>query len=196
MGVEGRAGSRLLHGWETASTKMNVARMDSHGGWVGTPGEMLAFALRVDGFAEPIDLLEAGSSETMAERRGVNEAMPVGGASTRSGNYWHAGSLPGLTSLLVRTAEGLLLGRLCEHAHRGDRWGSRPADVGAVARSGQIVGDLCPGQFFWTSARFRCGSHQTHRPLRQRLPAVHLPDAAAHLAGLVGQGAAFADQRP
>lgn len=88
------------------STKMNVARMDSHGGWVGTPGEMLAFALRVDGFAEPIDLLEAGSRETMVERRGVNEDYACGWSVNKVGNYWHSGSLPGLTSLLVRTAEG------------------------------------------------------------------------------------------
>ena len=36
----------------------------------------------------------------------------------------------------------------------------------------------------------------THRPLRQRLPALHLSDAGAHMAGLAGQSGAGRDQRP
>ena len=88
------------------STGMNVARMDSHGGWVGTPGEMLAFALRVDGFPDPVDLLKDGSRATMVARTGVNENYACGWSVNKVGNYWHGGSLPGLSSLLVRTAEG------------------------------------------------------------------------------------------
>ena len=88
------------------ASKMNVARMDAHGGWVGTPGEMVEFALGVDGFAEPADLLKKESLEEMTARGGVNENYACGWSVNKVGNYWHGGSLPGLSSLLVRTAGG------------------------------------------------------------------------------------------
>ena len=86
--------------------KMNVPRMDSHGGWIGTPGEMLAFALHVDGFAKPADLLKEESLKAMTAPGLVNEGYACGWNVNQYGNYWHSGSLPGLTSLLVRTRGG------------------------------------------------------------------------------------------
>ncbi len=86
--------------------KMNVPRMDSHGGWVGTPGEMLAFALHVDGFAQPADFLKEESLKSMTAPGIVNEGYACGWNVNKHGNYWHSGSLPGLTSLLVRTRGG------------------------------------------------------------------------------------------
>jgi len=86
--------------------KMNVPRMDSHGGWIGTPGEMLAFALHVDGFAQPADLLKEESLKSMTTPGAVNEGYACGWNVNTHGNYWHSGSLPGLTSLLVRTRGG------------------------------------------------------------------------------------------
>ena len=86
--------------------KMNVARMDAHGGWVGTPSEMVEFALRVDGFAEPADLLKKESIAEMTARAGVNKGYACGWKVNEVGNYWHGGSLPGLNTLLVRTAGG------------------------------------------------------------------------------------------
>ncbi|YCM43556.1 serine hydrolase domain-containing protein [Verrucomicrobiaceae bacterium 227] len=86
--------------------KMNVPRMDSHGGWVGTPGEMLAFALHVDGFAQPADLLNEESLKLMTTPGSVNEGYACGWNVNKHGNYWHSGSLPGLTSILVRTRGG------------------------------------------------------------------------------------------
>lgn len=91
---------------EPVTLKMNIARMDAHGGWVGTPAEMVEFALRVDGFPEPADILKKESIETMTQRSGVNAAYACGWSVNKVGNYWHGGSLPGLTTLLVRTADG------------------------------------------------------------------------------------------
>lgn len=88
------------------SFQMNVARMDAHGGWVGTPTEMVKFALRADGFPEPADLLQKKSMGEMTARVGVNEKYACGWSVNAAGNYWHGGSLPGLTTLLVRTASG------------------------------------------------------------------------------------------
>ncbi|MGI9239950.1 MAG: serine hydrolase domain-containing protein [Verrucomicrobiales bacterium] len=93
-------------GGRSVLSEMNVARMDAHGGWVGTPSEMVAFGLHTDGFPEPVDLLEKRSLATMTARGGVNEGYAYGWNVNKTGNYWHAGSLPGLSSLLVRTAEG------------------------------------------------------------------------------------------
>ena len=86
--------------------EMNVARMDSHGGWVGTPEELVNFALRVDGFPDPVDILKKESIATMKEHTGVNQNYACGWSVNKVGNYWHGGSLPGLTSLLVRTEAG------------------------------------------------------------------------------------------
>ncbi len=46
------------------------------------------------------------SITTMTERAGVNKNYACGWSVNKVGNYWHGGSLPGLTSLLVRTADG------------------------------------------------------------------------------------------
>ena len=86
--------------------KMNVARMDAHGGWVGTPSELVKFALRVDGFADPTDLLKKESITAMTERGGIKDGYACGWRVNKVGNYWHTGSLPGLTSLMVRTSGG------------------------------------------------------------------------------------------
>lgn len=85
---------------------MNVPRMDSHGGWIGTPMEMLKFAMSVDGFPEPKDLLTADSIEKMTASEGIYKDYACGWNVNQHGNYWHSGSLPGLTSLMVRTRSG------------------------------------------------------------------------------------------
>ena len=85
---------------------MNVARMDSHGGWLATPRDLVAFLNRVDGFKsipnilrpETIRMMTTPSSATLTYARGwaVNEVP----------NWWHNGSLPGTTTIMVRTASG------------------------------------------------------------------------------------------
>ncbi len=86
--------------------QMNVRRMDSHGGWVGTPTDLVNFAMRVDGFPKPPDILKKESIATMTERSGVNSGYACGWSVNQAGNWWHNGSLPGLSSLLVRTVDG------------------------------------------------------------------------------------------
>lgn len=86
--------------------EMNVARMDSHGGWIGTPREMLGFALGVDGFPDPKDILKPESLAAMITPGTVHDGYACGWNVNPHGNYWHSGSLPGLTSLLVRTRSG------------------------------------------------------------------------------------------
>jgi len=85
---------------------MNVPRMDAHGGWIATPQEMLQFALSVDGFCFQPDILEKESLKKMTTGSTANPSYACGWSVNKQGNYWHGGSLPGLTSLLVRTQSG------------------------------------------------------------------------------------------
>ncbi len=85
---------------------MEIRRMDAHGGWVGSPTELVEFGLRVDGFPEPVDILKDDTVKAMTYRGGVNPGYACGWNVNEAGHYWHTGSLPGLTSLLVRTKSG------------------------------------------------------------------------------------------
>ena len=86
---------------------MNVARMDSHGGWIATAGDLVEFAMRVDGFPNPPDILRAETLKTMTTASAVNPGYACGWAVNRVPNWWHGGSLPGTTAIMVRTARGL-----------------------------------------------------------------------------------------
>jgi CubicO group peptidase (beta-lactamase class C family) len=88
-----------------------VSRMDSHGGWLGTPTDLLRFAVRADGLATTPDLLSAASINTMttkstAARDKKDGDYAKGWAVNDDGTWWHTGLLEGSTSVLVRTAAG------------------------------------------------------------------------------------------
>lgn len=85
---------------------MNVARMDAHGGWIASATDLVRLAMHVDGFRFTPNILTEKSIAAM-----THPAAPSGyyacGWAVDGGNWWHAGSLPGTSSLLVRTASGL-----------------------------------------------------------------------------------------
>jgi N-acyl-D-amino-acid deacylase len=85
--------------------------MDSHGGWVSSTVDLLRFVTGVDGRANRPDILGAG---LVAEMTGSGPAVcPAGACSYACGwlvrptlgdaTWSHGGSLPGTTSILVRT---------------------------------------------------------------------------------------------
>ena len=86
---------------------MNVTRMDSHGGWIGTPSDLVRFAMHVDGFATTPSLLRPETIKTMTTGTSANQGYACGWAVNGVHNWWHGGSLPGTTTILVRTASGL-----------------------------------------------------------------------------------------
>ncbi len=86
---------------------MNVARMDSHGGWIATAGDLVQFAMRVDGFPNPPDILRAETLKTMTTPSAASASYACGWAVNKAPNWWHNGSLPGTSSIMVRTASGL-----------------------------------------------------------------------------------------
>ncbi|WP_051953351.1 serine hydrolase domain-containing protein [Methylocapsa aurea] len=93
-----------------------VARMDSHGGWIASAIDLVRFAVHVDAFSQPPDILSAASIATMttpttAREFATNEdpkyakGWDVRGNGNKQ-NWFHDGILPGTTSLLVRDASG------------------------------------------------------------------------------------------
>jgi CubicO group peptidase (beta-lactamase class C family) len=86
---------------------MNVRRMDSHGGWLATARDLAMFASHVDGHSPSRNILQPESIRQMTTPTTANAGYAKGWAVNRVPNWWHGGSLPGTTTLMVRTASGL-----------------------------------------------------------------------------------------
>jgi len=93
---------------------MNVTRMDSHGGWIATPGDLVRFLNGITGAADSPGLLNRGSIRTMTTPAPASsqssEVRYARGWNVRDngmGNWWHNGSLYGTTSIMVRTSTGM-----------------------------------------------------------------------------------------
>lgn len=86
---------------------MNIRRMDAHGGWMGTPTDLVKFAIHVDGFENTPDILRADTLKTMTTPSRVHANYACGWVVNKSENRWHNGSIPGVMTILVRTASGL-----------------------------------------------------------------------------------------
>ena len=92
--------------------KLNVTRMDSHGGWIASSTELVQFLNHVAGAPGIPALLKPATIKLMTTPA---PAYPVGDAryargwmvrDNGAGNWWHNGSLPGTTSIMVRTPTG------------------------------------------------------------------------------------------
>jgi CubicO group peptidase (beta-lactamase class C family) len=85
---------------------MNVTRMDSHGGWIARPADLVKFFMHVDGFAEPPNILRPPTIRTMTTASSANPGYAKGWSVNTAGNWWHGGSLPGTATIAVRTHSG------------------------------------------------------------------------------------------
>jgi CubicO group peptidase (beta-lactamase class C family) len=85
---------------------MNVTRMDSHGGWLATPRDLVLFLNHVDGFKSTPNILKPETIKSMTTPSPVNSGYARGWAVNSANNWWHNGSLPGTTTIMVRTASG------------------------------------------------------------------------------------------
>jgi len=83
-----------------AAYSMNVARIDSHGGWIATAGDLVRFASHL-----PV-LLNQDSIRAMTTH-GLSEGYARGWNVNKVPNWWHTGSLPGTTTIMVHTAKGM-----------------------------------------------------------------------------------------
>jgi len=92
---------------------MNVTRMDSHGGWIATPSNLVQFLDHLGSPNMP-SLLKPDTIRTMLTPSPAysqsSDAKYARGWMVRNngaGNCWHNGSMPGTTTIMVRTASGL-----------------------------------------------------------------------------------------
>jgi CubicO group peptidase (beta-lactamase class C family) len=92
--------------------KLNVTRMDSHGGWIASSTEMVQFLNHVAGAPGIPALLKP---QTIRQMTMPADAYPQGPARYARGwmvrnngasNWWHNGSLPGTETIMVRTSTG------------------------------------------------------------------------------------------
>lgn len=106
-----------------------LGTLDAHGGWVASAPELVRFALHVDGRSEPEDVLRTATLEAMRARPDADDVRESPtwyalGWSVRAvaqgTNWWHTGSLPGTTALLVGTHHGYAWAALCNSRPR--RW--------------------------------------------------------------------------
>jgi CubicO group peptidase (beta-lactamase class C family) len=86
---------------------MNVARMDSHGGWIASAGDLVRFAMRVSATKAVPGILSGKAVEAMTQTVAGSGNYACGWAVNDVPNWWHNGSLPGTYGLLVHTASGL-----------------------------------------------------------------------------------------
>jgi len=91
----------------SAPYHMNIARMDSHGGWIATPSDLVRFAMHMDGFKTTPNILNADSIGTMTTASQANPNYACGWCVNKIPNWWHNGSLPGTLAIMVRTHSGL-----------------------------------------------------------------------------------------
>lgn len=93
-----------------------IEPMDSHGGWLASASDLLRFLLVVDGRTEKADVLQPATISAMTARPPLAEyasssayyalgwqVRPVGADA----NWWHTGSIPGTSTIMVRAANGL-----------------------------------------------------------------------------------------
>jgi CubicO group peptidase (beta-lactamase class C family) len=93
--------------------KLNVTRMDSNAGWIASSTQLVQFLNHVAGAPGIPALLKPATIQAMTTPA---PAYPQGPAryahgwmvsNNGAGNWWHNGSLPGSTTIMVRTATGM-----------------------------------------------------------------------------------------
>ncbi len=97
-----------------------IEAMDSHGGWIASPIDMLRFQVGVDGRAPPADLISPAAIAAMIADPMVPSCNPDGTTTpptpgywygfgwsvNQYDNWWHSGSLPGTSTWIVRDHGG------------------------------------------------------------------------------------------
>lgn len=100
-----RAGNEVKYYSQTGGDpyRMNVARMDSHGGWIATPSDLTTLFVHIDGFKDTEQLLTDDSLRVMSTPSAINPRYAKGLFITANNNWWHSGLLDGTTTISVRT---------------------------------------------------------------------------------------------
>ncbi|QJE98219.1 serine hydrolase domain-containing protein [Luteolibacter luteus] len=86
---------------------MNVRRMDSHGGWLATPEDIVRVFNHCSGAGAASTLLRADTVKSMLTASNANPGYASGWAVNEARHRWHSGSLPGTSTIAVRTSGGM-----------------------------------------------------------------------------------------
>jgi CubicO group peptidase (beta-lactamase class C family) len=103
---------------------MQVARMDAHGGWLASPTDLVRFLVHVDGFPTRTDILQRSTLEVMTTASEANAGYAKGWSVNKANNWWHNGSLPGTSTLMVRTSGGFCWAALTNTRHPNSTMGA------------------------------------------------------------------------
>lgn len=119
----------------------DIENMDSHGGWVSSPLDMVAFINGVfrNGFLSPASINSIAANQISTGAPGESWGLGWGIAATTGGfNLFHNGALPGSTSIAVRTiwSDG---SEVCWTALTNTRDGGRTGGPSAVGNSSVSV---------------------------------------------------------
>lgn len=94
--------------------KMNVRRMDSDGGWIANPSDLARFLSHMGGSPTIPSLLKPATIEIMTTPSPAYSQSSPGKYArgwmvldNGKGNWWHTGSLPGSTTIMVKTSTGM-----------------------------------------------------------------------------------------
>lgn len=111
--------------------------MDSHGGWIASAPDLLKFLAAVDGRPGRADILAGATIAQMTARQPTwaDSSYWYGlgwlvRPSNGDANWWHTGSLPGTTTLLVRAWNGLGWAALFNTRARDDAGFTGALDAG------------------------------------------------------------------
>ena len=86
---------------------MNVRRMDSHGGWLATPEDIVRVFNHCSGASTTSTLLRPETVKSMLTASDANPGYASGWSVNEARHRWHGGSLPGTSTIAVRTAGGM-----------------------------------------------------------------------------------------
>ena len=82
--------------------KYYFQHMDSFGGWITSPINLLKFTVQVDGFSSVPDFLQPGTITEMTTPSALNSYYALGWSVTAN-SWWHNGGMPGTQTIFVRT---------------------------------------------------------------------------------------------
>ncbi|WP_052572890.1 serine hydrolase domain-containing protein [Haloferula sp. BvORR071] len=85
---------------------MNIRRMDSHGGWLASPSDLVEFLIHTANSGAG-NVLRDETVKTMLTAGPPNPGYACGWCVNPVPNRWHNGSLPGTSTIAVRTASGM-----------------------------------------------------------------------------------------
>ena len=97
--------------------RVKVARADSCGGWIASPSDLVRFVTHVDGLSDTPSLLRPETIKAMTTPLPSNPRYAKGWIVNDRG-WWHNGSLPGTSAVMVRGQNGLAWAALANTRRR------------------------------------------------------------------------------